>query len=173
MEDKNNLSIFYSDIHLFKWIEKISKSSIYETIFGLIIYFLFTLRMYFGSNSIDIWFFAWLLVSTLFLALYIYGGTIKRGKVINNTVKSINFDKNYMSILTFSYNMLFFKKLDSKIIKIPFNNTNVKEENYPILDKKNINGKVLMITDHNRNQYYIILKFFPNNLIDNLNHFQN
>lgn len=100
--------------------------------------------------------------------VYTYGGTIRRGRIINSTVKTLDFSENTIEIRTFSYNILGLKNLLEKKMQINRDKLKVKECDYPIMDKKTIQGKALSVSDNNGKSYYILPQFFPEEIKDYL-----
>jgi hypothetical protein len=60
------------------------------------------------------------------------------------------------------------KNLLEKKIQINRDKLIVKECDYPIMDKKTIQGKVLSVSDNNGMSYYILPQFFPEEIKDYL-----
>ncbi len=150
------------------WVRKSEKSAIYETIFGFGVLGLFSFLMFQKSSGNLLWFLLGISGLLFFVAIYTYGGTIRRGRIINSTIESLKFSENILVLRTFSYNVLGLKKLSEKEVDIELNLLVVKECDYPIIDKKTIQGKVLCISKKNQNSYYILPQFFPEEIKDYL-----
>ena len=157
---KNRIEIT-ADNHLNVWVLKSKKSAIYETIFGFAILGFFGFLMYQKSSDNLVWFILGICGLLFYGGIYTYGGTIRRGRIINSTVKTLVFSNNTIEIRTFSYNILGLKNLLEKKIQINRDKLIVKESDYPIMDKKTIQGKILSVSDINGKSYYIIPQFFP------------
>lgn len=152
-----------SNKKLYLWVQKSSKSAIYETIFGFVVLGLFGFLMYQKSSGNLLWLLLGICGLLFFVGIYTYGGTIRRGRIINNTVSSIEFNDTTISFQTFSYNILGLKELPLQEIKLERESLGIKDCDYPIMDKKTIKGKALVIRS-NQQDFYILPQFFPENL---------
>lgn len=148
-----------------RWIRRSEQLVVYEIIFGFFILALFGFLMYQKAADNFLWFLIGIMGLLFFVGVYIYGGTIRRAKIINSTVKKIKRKEEDLLIKTFPYNILGIKKVFQKEIRISINALDVKECDYPIMDKKKIKSKALCIRDINsKNSYFIILQFFPESI---------
>ncbi|RZS98016.1 hypothetical protein [Cecembia calidifontis] len=166
--NKNNIEIYCVD-QLNNWVLKSQKSAIYETIFGIFAVGLFSILMFQKSNGNYLWFLLGVLGMMFYLGLYTYGGSVRRGRIINNTVKSLSFENNIMKIRTFSFNILGLKNLPEKVIEINSEKFEIKNCDYPIMDKKTFKDKVICVLHDNDETYYFHRQFFPNKIDEYFN----
>lgn len=161
MEIRNNNVEIKASNQLDSWIYKSEKSALYETIFGFAVFLLFGILMYLKSSHDLVWFALGITGLLIYILVYLYGGTIRRGKIINNTVKMLRFNRTSVELITYSFNIFGLKKLSEKQINIERVNLVLKECDYGIIDKNNINGKVISVVNKNHQEYYILTQFFP------------
>ena len=120
--------IYYASDKLINWINKSSISSIYESIFIL-----------FTSLMINDGFNIFLLIVGIagfvfYSILFLYSSTIRRSRVINQTIKSIDINNEKFSIETFESTIPFFKKPAVKVVG-NLTETRLMKKAYPIIDR--------------------------------------
>lgn len=86
--------------------------------------------------------------------------------MIINTIKSIVINRDILSIATFPYSILGLKKILGKEFHLPRKDVQVKECDYPIKDKQNINEIVFCINGKEDDCQYFIQQFFSESLKD-------
>lgn len=153
-------ALIISKDKLESWVFKSQKLAIYEAVFGFFVLGLFSFLMYQKSNGNLIWFLIGFIGLLFFTGIYTYGGTVRRGRIINRTVKSLSLDENVLKFTTFSYNILGLKKIPEMEIEIKRDSLVVKRCDYPIKDNNSIQGKILSISDKNQEKYFILPQYF-------------
>jgi hypothetical protein len=155
---------FISNSELENWIQKVENSAFYEVLFAFCLFIFFSFLMYQKATN-KIWYFMIGELGLICLVIIsIYGSTIRRARVINNTVQCLYIDKDVILIRTFAYNILGLKNIPEKEIEIKPGHSSIHECIYPIQDNKYINGKVFRINVHYKHNYFILSKYFPNDI---------
>ena len=149
---------YEADIRLSNWVNKIQKSAIYEIIVVGLFFGFLILAMIVNEFSAVLFSLILIMLMALFV-VFVYGGTIRRAKVVNNTIRKITATENTLKIVTFDYNMLYIRHYKEKVFEIDKGNANLSKCDYPIMDKKIIENPIFCLKDKDE-EYYIINKYF-------------
>jgi len=155
MEICDGNKIINADLEFTNWIVKLQKNALFEVIFGITFGCFIEYAIFINSRNSILSMFSSFVVF-IAIAIYIYGRTYFRGKVLNCTVKQIVVTEHTLILITYPVKILGLFKWNSLTSNIDLSDRSFVELEYPFKEKDRI--KLNAIGFRVGNAYFYVLR---------------